>query len=385
MSNVLVKLKADLSINIHSKSNECKEQLELYFDTSNHKEIIDQWRANKLIVFAWASTNLTEKTLEELEKFWQSLDLMFLQSEQGKEHCEQILKKAAALAEELQGKDVKKEYVTKEFDKIWGLWAAEFTQKRIVDKSICDSIRNCMDTHAQEYKVLIKEKLESQPLEDTFNCKCLENSYTLSDIDEKEHFMITDNCRSIEDIGNNFMQNLPKTWYESYAHAGATVNTFESNKSKQLIVQCKKQVLEIVNQIFIDIDLWLTEIFSQNATYLDHHVINIIHIVTETIKDHNHRASPDYPFTISQTLLVKVLLHVCRFALQKFQQLKEDYNKVHGVQAMLENYREKVWEIFKNKVEETINEVSAGRLFWMCLKDWLKNYVHAELETNYTN
>ena len=390
-TNLITRLNQEIT----NQGQKCYEDLDTYFEESNLKDIIIQWKEQKRVALELSISDMTMKTREEMYKMKESIQLDLYQREKEKVHEDEIMRKADQLAEKLMNTEVSDAFLDNEFNKVWIRWKNDLAlREREYSVPIEVVVEGMLYKYQKDIRAHLNKELMLKPLNKPLGLKQLENTISFKDVTsdyisvssyfvsrskgDKEQTEESWVGSIVSSVGSLFGGKKPE---QSQKKAKTRRKQHkELDGQKKLTEKCRHLAVKLINQIMRKIDLYIADLFEQDTGFHDSFASEVINIVVSTIKKHNAATTDEYPFTFLPNLQAKIAVHACAHAVERFNKLEAVYQEKHGIKAKLEAYKGKAWKLFINKVKKSSEEITAAALFWECLKEWIRKQVSRELE-----
>lgn len=132
------------------------------------------------------------------------------------------------------------------------------------------------------------------------------------------------------------------------------------------------QAISYTDNIFRKIDIEFSNLSAKDIPFQDQMAKMIVDKAITAFNDENKHTS--HKFTFLQPYQAKLIVHICRYATQKFEDMNFQYEMRHGIKAKLKTYKNTAKLLFENTFNDKIAEVVASDLFCSCLeKEILKS------------
>ncbi|CAL4098549.1 unnamed protein product [Meganyctiphanes norvegica] len=400
LQNCHSKLITTLRQEIDNQGHKCYEDLDTYFEESNLKDIIIQWKEQKKVALELSINDMTFKIKEEMQKMKESIQLDLYQRENEKVHEDEIMRKANQLAENLRNKKVTDTYLDNEFNKLWIRWTNELALRETANSIPIEvEVENLLYKYQKDINMNLNQELTRKPLKTPLGLKKLENSILFKDVTSK--YISVSSYFGSRSNGSEYQVEMAKSkedhdgdsWWNPFSLFGSKKTTqsqkkaikghthlTELEKKQRLEKKCRYLAVKIINQILGKVDIYIVNKFRQDTGFRNAYASEVINIIVTDIKKHNNATTHEYPFTFLPNLRAKISVHACAHAVECFKKLESAYQEKHGIKAKREVYKGKAWKLFINKVKKSSEEITAAALFWECLKEWIRKQVSKEME-----
>nr|XP_054760711.1 interferon-induced very large GTPase 1-like [Lytechinus pictus] len=318
------------------KAEETKYFLKDYFKNCNLQEIVIQWKQSKLnqLSIAVEQQQIEGKADLLLTKEARRVDIM--QTQKWQKHEAYIMNKAVELAEIMKGKEVTDPEQGKKFDSMWVSMVHELApQTKDRELQLDLVMEEILFQRFHAHRALLRDELRRHPLNIPLEQTSLENSISADDVRQEHVTLKTSLLKNIESVVD------------------------ENNRALEA---ARQKTFVLTRSILTEIDTYLTGISNQDMKFQKTHAACVVQILMDKIETYNQNAhvSNEYNFTIIPGYAVKLAVHVSRHCVQVFSSMQLTHNNKHGVKAKLQNYKNTAWNLFKNTVKQSTEEVIAG-------------------------
>ncbi len=338
---------------VSKKTNNLREQLEEFFEKSNLKEIMIQWKAETINSLTSKGQECIHTGRDEVIKLKEAMRIDLMQNSKKESHEREIMKKAKELADELKGKPATDQDLHNKFNRMWLVWIHDLASKVSPEEiPIAEKVENVLLNRFTRDGAYLRPELNLHPLNKAPRLNCLEGSI------------------GFQDIPQSFISIKTTMWQDFKS-------LFSSKKEAQLQFRCK--AIAIANSICQQIDVHLEDLKKQDTKFKQAHITDIVSKVASLIDHHNAQNSKEYMFTLLPNFKVRVTVLICCHAVAVFQKMQDEYEQKHGSVAKLESYKNRAWNLFKNMVKQSTDEVIAADLFCDTLEEIIKKTVNVAL------
>ncbi|VDI48948.1 Hypothetical predicted protein [Mytilus galloprovincialis] len=312
------------------------ENLESFVKTSELRDVMCQWSHQRALKLRLLKEDLLSSSESDIMNIREEKRIQILQITERTKHEVQINERAIQIAKTLKGKKADKKAMEEKFEIMWSDWMKNFstTFQDVQDEwSVKDKIENLVWERFSSIAGYLKTQQTTCAYE-TLNC--LVGSLCLEDFEIGKHLEIHKQL-NLETITNAF---------------GFTHEDFG---------QYKSNALDITNTTFRRIDVLLVDTSRQDARFNVKSVADILRIIENAVDDHNSFRSQDLRFNLLPPYKALLIQHVVGYITIFFNSQEQEYTRRHSLRGQLEEYRETVWQLFKNVVEKkTEDHITAG-------------------------
>ena len=328
---------------VQTTLNTVETELESYFKKDDYKDVIIQWKTGKMKSLRHTAEELkVDSTREITEKI--EVRKIELRQEGTNEYQQEIFRKAIEFADELKGKVKDDEIIQAKFLEMWATCMNQFAYQKALDNVDIDALveQALFETFPNIKPTLGKEMQRNPlflPLQDT-NAS-LEGSISSEDITKE--YVGPGKDRKPRNRFNVVTQVLPWNWGKR-------------SDQEEFMRKTQKCVAQEVNLILRKVDLFLNDISRKEQKFQVHHSKQALKIVTDSVEQ--HRVDENFnKFEILDTLVAKLAVQVCRFAIPLFHEMQREYETKNSVAAKLDAYKATTSHLFMNKVKQSSEEV----------------------------
>ena len=342
LDSCLTELNISLSQRIHGLLTQELKSLKQFFDDHKKRDIIIQWQAEKeasLKLFFQTEERHMHSRVDNL-KIRQVFKLR--QKSTFHDHEQKIMKQAVSLAENLRGNCPSDEDLKYQFDKIWDPF-----ESNLVSEYSLPASKAVDHLHSILWHVITKlgcDKYLHDQLEET----PLVPDASLSTITEqdmsKDHIVLKGTLQQIFQSRTSFMEST-------------------ASLAKDMMDVVTKRVQELCER-----DIMFDKLFAR-------HTINL---AVKKVSDHN--AVPNAKFSFTPQFIAFFVIRVACYATAHFDKMNQRFEERHGVQAKLNDYRPRVFLLFKNTVEEKAAELVLAANFCEAIKGTLLEVIRINLD-----
>jgi hypothetical protein len=271
-------------------------------------------------------------------------------------HEDELRKKSIELANELRisGTMIDTHEIIARFDQIWKVIETESLRLDTIkpEKSSLRSdfklfLQNVFESHI----VLLNQILKDDKFDEKLEIKHLSGSFVKTEID-------------ISDI------SMPKKF--SFKQTKSATQSSEKTEKKMKLVQSATE------EIFSTIDKKVQLICQRNEMITNREVKQILNEIYKSIEDFSTKHSQHY--TLKITYKIKVLVHVSKYLLRRFEAENMVHQQSHSLSARLDSYRKQMQERFFAYLEDSKAEDTAASL----MHGIIENLVRENIEENLT-
>jgi hypothetical protein len=137
----------------------------------------------------------------------------------------------------------------------------------------------------------------------------------------------------------------------------------------------KKQAIDVSNNIFMKIDIRLSELVCQDIRFDISYVNEILNIIYNDVQTHNEHTLNEYKFNLPTTYRAIIMNHVVQYVTVIFTTLNNKYDSKHSPRGQMEEYRRTAWTLFKHLVESKTGDMVAVGFFKEATKLKVKEHV----------
>lgn len=343
-----------------SKLKELEKKLECFFETDEKKDIVIQWKQNKINQLKDLYDRLILNADKRLRLLAKETKFRLSQDDQIADFETKAYYMAKALASEFRGRHPEKSIIEQRFLLAWSSIVADVltddtedtvqTINSEINKILCDKFQD--KTSIIEH---FQNKL-SHKLQIFYQMKTLAGSIVVQDIDFKDHIEIRKNIiQKFKDIVTQ--QDTLKR-----------INVF------------RMQALESTNLIFQTIDDEIERFSSTTNSKFDSTFVRKLYTIIESdISEHNNKKT--YPFKFTKTYESFVIAHTSFYLKKKLSDLNRRYNKRFSLKSKVEQHQVKAWELFRMMVKSASEDSIAVYCFKEVLSTAIIEHIHKQIPT----
>ncbi len=265
------------------------------------------------------------------------------------EHLKKIVAKMNI--EKRKGKklsDSEIKYIQSIFDKEWDKWMKDLEKRHpiILESNFSFLIQNCIRLNCQlgAYDALICSELKNRPLVDRGNRLQVV-------LDQNRHL----NFGVIEKM----KQKTP-------GFLNTFTNFFSSPPIAAAINTAKQMTRELLSLV-------QNHLSQDDISYDDNHIVNIVRLLMQKIKEFDEDKQQDFNFTTEYR--VDIILEAAGYALRRFTQLQYEYKQNHPV-----TYLATLKSSFNTKFSALCNATVQEQALATCLIDLVLNQINSALK-----
>lgn len=384
----------ELATTISEKAESIKARLEEYFEKSDLRRIVIQWETTRYraLELCVVERNLEGKRHMLAIKEARLIEIIHREN-QGK-HENHILDNAVGLAIKLEGKEAADSEMKINFDEMWKPMVNEMSSNT-ASQGI--NIKVLMETilwgRFQGYGYILQKEWINLSHSKDILLGFLHKSITLEYIKESDLSLM----KHLE--GNTTLkqpQNDPPESNEallamhiSLQDIDVHLEPLRDQEKKGTVKQNEPQsdspevtkAFLVTQSALQDIDVHLEKLNGQDIKFQRSHATEVIEMLISKFDNYNKNESNEFQFTILPRFVVKLAVHITGHCVEVFSKMQTDYDNMHGIEAKLEAFKQTAWNVFKNTVKQSTEEVIAADLF--C--DQLKEIVHKAVMTAIPN
>ena len=320
----------------------CAQQLQslkTFFANHAAKGIINQWKAEKE-----ASLKLFCETEER--RMGALMDNMRIrqvfklcQKSTFHNHEQEIMKQAVSLAEDLRGKCPTEEELRDEFDNIW----SPFENQLVADYSPPSS------NVIADLEGILRHQMSSLGY----------------DIYLHDQYKVT------PDASLNTMQQ--QDILQEFIMVKGTLQRVLRGRLSFIEAAAK-----LANDMMDSVTKKVQEICEQDVMFQKLHGRQTVDLAVKKVMDHN--AVWEAKFSFTPPFIAFFVVRVACYAAAHFDKMNQTFEERHGVQAKLNDYRPRVFLLFKNTVGEKAAELVLAANFCEAIKGTLLEFIRIKLD-----
>ncbi|XP_041471204.1 interferon-induced very large GTPase 1-like [Lytechinus variegatus] len=328
-------LNVKLSKVLNEKAEEIKVCLKEYFENCTLRKIVMQWQISKLAQFDLVVEQQRSEGKAHLLSIKEAHRVEIIKRSHP-HHETYIMNKTVELAEELKDQEMTDTEQKQKFDSLWESMVQELAPKSEDKELQMDLvIKELLCQIFHDHRAILRYELRLHPLHIPLEQTSLESSISVDDI-RQEHVNLK------IPIWKNIKNLTP---------------------ASNLELEAKQEALSLTRSILNEISTYLKQLFEKDLPFRESYAKKVMKILLEKIECYNYKAhsSNDYNVTILPNYVVKLAVHLSRHCVQVFTLMQTKYNKKH-VNAKIQIYKNTAWILFKNKVSQRTEQVTAGDL-----------------------
>ena len=337
LENCFTRLMSELNTKMHGMLSDKQEDLLKLFEKHPAKEIIIQWKLEKVRSLCIFVDEQKYQIKEKLEREKQHRNFEIHHQTVTPAHAQEIMQEANDFAKKNGGSQLSNLELEGLFSGFWKPWS---------------------------------ERLIAAPPEPTSNVanEMKEVALDLMDKDGNKKFMSNGECtwsRVIEP------QNIASEYVRPRGFYGKVKSLFTLSQEDT------RDAASAANDIMDYAIAEALRIATQDTKFDQHHAKQILGSVLDRIKEHNKEEKRKTSFT--PTFSGIFLCHVTKYISPIFDKMNQQYEEKHGVTAKLEAYKMRVFNVFKNAVQKVQHEITAAEDLCEAIRPTIIDYVDVQL------
>ncbi|XP_071124126.1 interferon-induced very large GTPase 1-like [Mytilus edulis] len=332
IQNIFIKL----SKMVNEDLDEGTKELDSFIENSCLKDVMIQWQQSKHSKFKYFGDELIEQAKIDIRNMKTELKVQKKRLTDKTKHEFEINRQAEEIAVQMKGNRLNKataSTIQQAFDRMWNGWISQF------------------DTKAFQHVSSIKEQIEL----------LIHNRFSA----DVAYLREVDEAPFLDDIPFNSMKQLEYHFVVPYIkEEHFSIHSKYFGKGTEIpIVQCKVQIIEVVNVICRKIDSRLSELQVQDIKFSTAYVSEIFNIICDAFDKHNEHKQNGFHFNLTAAFRACICTYVKRYLVVFFEKLDEKYSGKHSPKAVMEEYKGTVRKLFENTVGSKTEDVIAVDLF----------------------
>ena len=350
------RLLTELEKEVSDRKESALLQLQEFFETNNLRDIVIQWKPEKIGSLNSDTRAFGNRARQEIEQKKDNLCIDLLQKPtQGKPADVEIMNKAKQFADTLKGKDASAPELDAKFDSIWIRWLNELVPRTVTTQVTIETVvERMLWQHLSKDSPILRKELMINHLSEPLQLEMLEGSIKVGDIME--------------------------THLSVRTSIGQSISSFFKGSNPWL--QCRHTAVQAVNIILRKVDLYLTDLAKQVSKFDESYATCVIKSVLDGVQEHNQQYTKEYPFTLLPNLMVKLVVHSCRHAIVMFNKMQKYYDENHSTAKKWDLWENTASNLFKDTVNQRTKEVLAADLLYDKLEEIAKNTIGSRLTSD---
>ena len=270
---------------------------------------------------------MCNKSNSEINNLKEELRIERIRIHEKIKHENEINELARKLSQKMRGEKPQDYVMEQEFSSMWVTWLNKIDAKNTDEIFSVD----------EQIKSLLCEKYPSDMA--FFTCN-------IGNSTGRNYAKMTKLVGSLqpEDIGNT--------------HISVRKMVNDSQQESDIYLY-KKQAIDVSNNIFMKIDIRLSELVCQDIRFDISYVNEILNIIYNDVQTHNEHTLNEYKFNLPTTYRAIIMNHVVQYVTVIFTTLNNKYDSKHSPRGQMEEYRRTAWTLFKNLVESKTGDMVA--------------------------
>jgi hypothetical protein len=262
---------------------------------------------------------LCNKSNSEINNLKEELRIERIRIHEKIKHENEINELARKLSQKMRGEKPQDYVMEQEFSSMWVTWLNKIDAKNTDEIFSVD----------EQIKSLLCEKYPSDMA--FFTCN-------IGNSTGRNYAKMTKLVGSLqpEDIGNT--------------HISVRKMVNDSQQESDIYLY-KKQATDVSNNIFMKIDIRLSEFVCQDIRFDISYINEILNIIYNDVQTHNEHMLNEYKFNLPTTYRAMIMNHVVQYVTVIFTTLNNKYDSKHSARGQMEEYGRTAWTLFKNLVE----------------------------------
>ena len=342
LESCIMKLHISLNQRVLGLLGQQLESLKKFFDNHRAQDIVSQWKSEKE-----ASLRVFYQTVEGRMKI--QMDNMrtrqvfkLRQQSAFHDHEQQLMEQAISLAQGLRGKCPSDKDLLDQFDKIWNPFESYLVSTYSLPPSNVTYDLRCILGEVMNplgYDIYLYEQYKVTPLEPDASL----NTIVQQDV-SKDHIML-------------------KSGLQKMLHGKTSFLETAAEFAKDMMDVVVKKVQEICEQ-----DVMFHKLHGRHT----------VELVVQRVAEHN--AVQKFKFSFTPQFIAFFAVRVACYAAAHFDKMNQRFEERYGVQAKLNDYKPRVYLLFKNTVEEKSAEIVLADNFCEAIKGTLLEFIRIKLD-----
>ena len=333
----------------------CAKQLMAFFETNKFMHITDQWKHRMTRELQRSSVALITEGLDKLKEEDKRQRVEIFRKSATNVHKEILIKRAIDTAKQCTGQNLSEKDLEIKFTTLWS---------KLIEGLPPQSTRSIDVPGVFHYELLaifkadpnlVLRELDQTSLNSPWSVLPLSRCITLQMIQEN-HTRVRKGILK------------PNTWFRSV----------DSETHKQLVLKETENILNIAEN-------HINTLCERDIDFEKQFAQNIIQLVSDKIQQTNKLEHSQFPVRLLSAYKVMVMVKVCHYAAQKYQELHDRFENQHGMKTKIENCRLETWNLFRNTAKEAEEEKIAADLLCDKLKPAIKDSMQGKIEERLRN
>ena len=337
-------LKVELKNEMANMLSKTTESLQTFFDNHPAKNIVIDWKADKETSLSQFATDQEDEVGQLLRRMKDKQSLKIRYQTITPYHEKEIRQKAVDLAKKYKGSQLSDKDLEGVFNDIWKPWANEM-------------IAASRDLQPPSN---VKTEVEAMMLE-------------IMERDGNKKFMTRDNQKHSQ--GKNFvLQDILQEHTKARTVYGRVRKVFMFN------FEHAEEVVQKANTILFTVLKYARTICTQgnnDELFVKYHAKQVFDRALMEIKQHNKNETDKWSFTPEFTGMF--IRHIMTYVIPEFETMNYGYDKKHGMEAQLSDYKPQALSFFQNTVRDVEDEIAAAQEFCHALKPIVIDHVREQL------
>jgi len=335
---------SELELQIDRHIEEGKVQLTKYFDNHILQDIVLQWKQHKLNQLQRAGDELKSKAKDILKDIERRHQLELYQQEYAEVHKMQIKQLAIDVAK--ANTNLPKQELIKQFNIMWRdkLQDITFNEREVnVDSEVYSELYE----HLKRKELLDKLAHETKHELSLFDVTTL--SIHVSDI-KQIHYGPPINgptlLKKIKNLGSTVTDRIRQLFSD-----------------RKIVDSPERTILQHAKGLLEAAEYFITCTVSKGGEFDKKNVKEVIDFVERKFDEINNVLIKTLNLQLMPSFQVLLLVRVCSYVANKFQEMHELYQRQYGIKATVEKYRTEAWNLFLNTASKAAKEKIAADMF----------------------
>ena len=269
LQKAVTKIASVFAQEVEKKTLRLRDQLVLFIETNMLKKIMNQWKQKKINRLKSHAEDLCNKSNSEINNLKEELRIERIRIHEQIKHENEINELARKLSQKMRGEKPQDYVMEQEFNSMWVTWLNK------IDAKTTDEIFSV----DEQIKSLLCEKYPSDMA--FFTCN-------IGNSTGRNYAKMTKLVGSLqpEDIGNT--------------HISVRKMVNDSQQESDIYLY-KKQATDVSNNIFMKIDIRLSEFVCQDIRFHISYINEILNIIYNDVQTHNEHMLNEYKFNLPTT------------------------------------------------------------------------------------
>ena len=335
----------------------CAAKLLIFFETNPFTHITDQWNHRMTQELQRSSVALVTECLDKLKEEDKRQRVELFRKSAINVHKEKLTKRAIETAKQCTGQNLSEKDLEIKFTTLWpelikGL-PSQSTRSIDVPEIFENELRSLFKANSD----LVLKELNQTSLNSPWSDVSLTHCITVEMI-QSNHTKLRKSIHSIKPALRQAYTWLRSGNSETFTHS---------------------VLLKTINILNVA-ERHIRTLCERDIDFEKQFALNVIKLVSDKIEATNNLDNSVFPVKLLSSYKVMVMVKVCHYAAQKYQELHDRYESKHGIKATIERCRLEIWNLFRNMAWQAEKEKIAADLFCDKLTPAITDSIQAQIE-----